>query len=144
MSTDPTRRPTMATDDDVTAAWERLNVHECPPSSSFRACPTCADLALVRADWDRLRTALAAEEEVSWAKAQEADTLRARVAALEAGGRAVLQLINESRGVAGLHRNGDVATWDELRTGGRYEEWLVDFDAALLPTPPRCHKEEHP
>jgi hypothetical protein len=130
----------MTTDDDVTAAWKRLAFWASEPVYAEQI----ADLALVRADWDRLRTALAAEEEVSWAKAQEADTLRARVAALEAGGRAVLQLINESRGVAGLHRNGDVATWDELRTGGRYEEWLVDFDAALLPTPPRCHKEEHP
>lgn len=42
-------------------------------------------------------------------------------------------LMRESRGVAGLHLNGDLATWDELRTGGRFEEWLIDFDAALTP-----------
>ena len=44
---------------------------------------------------------------------------------------AVELLMRESDGVAGLHLNGDVATWDELRTGGPFEEWLIDFDAAL-------------
>lgn len=44
---------------------------------------------------------------------------------------AVGQLIDESRGVDGLHLNGDIATWEELRTGGRFEEWLLVFDAAL-------------
>ncbi len=40
-------------------------------------------------------------------------------------------LINESHGVTGLHLNGDVALWGDLRTGGQFEEWLMDFDAAL-------------
>ena len=44
---------------------------------------------------------------------------------------AVEQLIAESRGVTGLHLNGDVAPWDELRTGGRFEYWLFAFDDAL-------------
>lgn len=44
---------------------------------------------------------------------------------------AIAQLISESYGVAGLHRNGDVAPWEELRTGGRFEDWLLDFDNAL-------------
>lgn len=44
---------------------------------------------------------------------------------------AVASLIHNSKGVAGLHLNGDVATWDELRTGGRFEEWLYEFDDAL-------------
>lgn len=30
-------------------------------------------------------------------------------------------LIGESRGVYGLHLNGDVAPWDELEPGGRFE-----------------------
>ena len=30
-------------------------------------------------------------------------------------------LVGESDGVSGLHRNGDVATWDELLPGGRFE-----------------------
>lgn len=30
-------------------------------------------------------------------------------------------LVSESHGVAGLHRNGDVATWDEILPGGRFE-----------------------
>lgn len=44
---------------------------------------------------------------------------------------AVIDLINESHGVAGLHMNGDVAPWDELRTGGRFEDWLRDFDIVV-------------
>ena len=30
-------------------------------------------------------------------------------------------LVSESHGVVGLHRNGDVATWDEILPGGRFE-----------------------
>lgn len=44
---------------------------------------------------------------------------------------AVVSLIHDSQGVAGLHLNGDVAPWSELRTGGRFEEWLYEFDDAL-------------
>ena len=33
-------------------------------------------------------------------------------------------LARESDGVAGLHRNGDVAPWDEVLPGGEYEDWL--------------------
>ena len=43
----------------------------------------------------------------------------------------VKNLIKESSGVSGLHLNGDIASWDELRTGGRFEEWLLDFDKSL-------------
>ena len=47
------------------------------------------------------------------------------------GLRAVAALMDESHGIFGLHLNGDPSPWSELRTGGRFEEWLVDFDAAL-------------
>jgi hypothetical protein len=47
------------------------------------------------------------------------------------GLKAVEALIDESRGVAGLHLNGDLAPWKDLRTGGRLEDWLVAFDDAL-------------
>ena len=55
----------------------------------------------------------------------------ARLAGAREGLSAVEDLINESTGVYGLHRNGDGAPWEELRTGGRFEEWLVKFDAAI-------------
>ena len=55
----------------------------------------------------------------------------ARIAQLEAAVTAVAQLIDESNGVDGLHLNGDVASWDSLLEGGRYEEWLIDFSEAL-------------
>lgn len=52
-------------------------------------------------------------------------------ATLQAGLRAVETLINESYGVEGFHLNGDIAQWDEIRTGGFSEGCLLDFDAAL-------------
>ena len=38
--------------------------------------------------------------------------------------KALDDLMDDSRGVGGLHLNGDIATWDELCAGGRFEEWL--------------------
>ena len=43
---------------------------------------------------------------------------------------AVSELIRNSEGVAGLHKNGDIAPWDELLSGGHFEGWLEDFDSA--------------
>lgn len=39
----------------------------------------------------------------------------------------MLGLQQSSDGVSGLHLNGDLATWDELMEGGRFEEWLLPF-----------------
>jgi len=58
-------------------------------------------------------------------------TLEERKRKLAAGIKAVAALIDNSAGVDGLHLNGDLATWGELRTGGRFEEWLREFDEAL-------------
>lgn len=45
-----------------------------------------------------------------------------------------------SLGVAGLHQNGDVATWRELLEGGEYSHWLgdslADLRIALAAEPP--------
>lgn len=41
-------------------------------------------------------------------------------------------LMANSHGVAGLHLNGDIASWGELTEGGRFEEWLL----ALSEQPP--------
>ena len=54
----------------------------------------------------------------------------------------VAALIAESNGVNGLHLNGNVATWGELRTGGKREQWLFDFDLALEELSKRIGKEE--
>ena len=50
---------------------------------------------------------------------------------LKAGIDAVSDLISESQGISGLHLNGDIAPWNDLLQGGRYEEWLIDFSEAL-------------
>lgn len=39
------------------------------------------------------------------------------------------ELMSESAGVAGLHRNGDLAPWDSLIEGGDFDEWLSSFNA---------------
>ncbi len=61
----------------------------------------------------------------------ELDAVTAERDALRIAHDAVLALINDSRGVVGLHLNGDEAPWEELRTGGRFDEWLSPFDDAL-------------
>jgi len=76
--------------------------------------------------------------------------LHQKIDSAEAGLEAVASLINESHGVLGLHLNGDLAPWSELRTGGEFEEWLIAFDDALNaarssnPTlhPPGCSAAE--
>ena len=60
-----------------------------------------------------------------------ARTLERELAFAREGLNAVSALIDESQGVGGLHMNGDFAPWSELRTGGRFETWLAQFDASL-------------
>lgn len=38
-------------------------------------------------------------------------------------------LIGNSEGVAGLHKNGDLAPWHSLTEGGAFETWLMSLDA---------------
>lgn len=78
---------------------------------------TPADVAAKDAEIAKLKTEIAA--------------LTKRTATYEAGIRAVVVLIDESHGVDGLHKNGDIATWSELRAGGNFESWLSAFDAAV-------------
>ena len=61
---------------------------------------------------------------------RELARVQAVVEAARKGLTAVRGLINDSRGVVGLHLNGDEAPWDELLAGGQYESWLFDFSAA--------------
>lgn len=56
--------------------------------------------------------------------------------------RALIKVIDDltenSVGVAGLHKNGDIAPWSDLLSGGRYSAWAgEDMDAAqaFLDTP---------
>ena len=49
---------------------------------------------------------------------------------IKRGIESVRGLIDDSKGVVGLHLNGDVAEWSELEEGGRFEEWLSLFNSA--------------
>lgn len=62
---------------------------------------------------------------------EEVKRLRRQNETYQKGLLAVQQLINESGGVCRLHLNGDDAPWSELLAGGRFEDWLVDFSAAV-------------
>lgn len=44
------------------------------------------------------------------------------------GVKDIEDLISDSSGVYGLHLNGDGAEWDSLLSGGRFEEWLYNWD----------------
>jgi len=56
--------------------------------------------------------------------------LRKENAILEKGIVALRELIDESRGVVGLHLNGEDASWESLQRGGMFEDWLIMFNAA--------------
>lgn len=62
--------------------------------------------------------------------AAEGDLLGEALAALKELVNDLTGLISESDGVAGLHKNGDLATWDELTNGGRFEEWIASLETA--------------
>ena len=66
----------------------------------------------------------------SWNTRATDPLLKEMAEALEKAIRSVSELIGYSRGVDGLHLNGNVATWESLRTGGVFEEWLLEFDEA--------------
>jgi hypothetical protein len=61
----------------------------------------------------------------------ELEALREEVKRLRAGLAAVESLILDSDGVYGLHLNGDPSPWGELRSGGKFEDWLYEFDRAI-------------
>lgn len=72
---------------------------------------TDGDLSAPSPEWaERIVTAVNCHDEL----------VEASRAALEA----IDDLIDESDGVYGLHRNGDVSPWDEINSGGRFGEWL--------------------
>jgi hypothetical protein len=42
----------------------------------------------------------------------------------------IKHLMAESKGVYGLHLNGEPAPWSEIDDGGAFEGWLFKFNAA--------------
>ena len=62
---------------------------------------------------------------------KEIEDLTAENSKLREGISAIAALIRSSDGVVGLHKNGDVAGWDELMKGGEFEDWLAPLDAAI-------------
>ena len=68
------------------------------------------------------------------------DEANAMLLVLVVGLESVQQLMDASYGVAGLHLNGDIAPWSELREGGRFEDRLIDFDLAISATSETAEK----
>ena len=78
------------------------------------------------------------------------DAAEAREAGLRAALAGVLRsfddLVAESYGVTGLHRNGDVAPWNELLEGGHFEEWTepqFSIARAALNNAPAAKEADH-
>lgn len=42
----------------------------------------------------------------------------------------ISDLATSSDGVCGLHQNGEIAGWQSLFSGGRFEEWLMSINDA--------------
>jgi hypothetical protein len=66
----------------------------------------------------------------AWACPECLRELREENKILKTGIKAVRDLMDSSQGVAGLHLNGDVAPWEEISEGGRFEEHLLAFNEA--------------
>jgi hypothetical protein len=66
----------------------------------------------------------------AWACPECLRELREENKILKTGIKAVRDLMDSSEGVAGLHLNGDVAPWEEISEGGRFEEHLLAFNEA--------------
>ena len=58
-----------------------------------------------------------------------------KITTLSAGIKSVRGLMNESQGVAGLHLNGTIATWEDLGEKGRSWEWIFAFHEAEREVP---------
>jgi len=70
-------------------------------------------------------------DEISNDLVDQTQKLKDENARLKAGINSVAELIDDSLGIAGLNFNGDIVEWSEIREGGQFEEWLIDFDTAL-------------
>lgn len=62
------------------------------------------------------------EPQMVKALVEERDALAAHIDDVH---RSINDLIGESEGVAGLHKNGDIASWGDLLEGGHFEGWLL-------------------
>lgn len=69
-----------------------------------------------------------AERDALIARAEKAE---AKLASAQKGLQSVVGLIMHTKGVVGLHMNGDIAPWEDLLPGGGLGDWLRDFDQAL-------------
>ena len=98
------------------------------------------ELTLHREDNGQYSTSEAQQDDVSGVYVQKEhltdlqkknDELRAKVVKYESVLNSVIDLIDSSTGVAGLHQNGEVAEWDSILAGGNFEEWLIDLSEAI-------------
>jgi|GEM_PF-5829057 len=107
---------------DYAKTCERLNGENRNLKEEVKTCRGVIEF------WEDQSASFEAQLESS---SKENSALSEKVERLEKGISAVESLINDSHGVYGLHLNGDLAPWASLRTGGQFEEWLLDFDEAL-------------
>jgi chromosome segregation ATPase len=93
-----------------------------------------AEIAELRAKLERTENDRHHCREITKDTVQQIRELHRTKERLTAGIKAVATLIFESTGVAGLHLNDEIAPWTDLQTGGKYQEYLKDFDDALAAT----------
>jgi hypothetical protein len=97
-----------------------------------------AKLLELQAKLDHLSREYVAERASHTDTRRELESVKLANAEMRDALERVVHLINESTGVVGFHANGDVAPWEELKWGGRYE-MLPDFDAALSTSAGKGH-----
>lgn len=120
------------------AGSELVNLYATPPvprdvlMAALGACRAeCAKHYLGDADDSQIDLAAIADRYAS--KVQPELVNKQLLASLKRVTEEIQDLMSESEGVAGFHRNGDIATWGELEAGGRFERLsgLPDALAAI-------------
>lgn len=101
------------------------------------------ELTLYREDNGQYSTSESQQDDVSGVYVQKEHLTEAQEenAKLKSALNSVIDLIDNSTGVAGLHQNGEVAEWDSILSGGHFEEWLIDLSEAININPANRIKE---
>ena len=81
-------------------------------------------IAELEAELEDKKALINPDHQAALAKAEKAEAENTK---LQAKNTQVCDLISESQGIAGLHLNGDIATWEELMHSFDFHTWLDTY-----------------
>lgn len=125
--------PSVKTDEPAThtpGPWEVLRIEDVlaimPDPITGRPDTFLGIATIQEHDGERSSRRVEANARLIASAPQLLEALDRALAALQRLHTDVEALMADSEGVAGLHHNGDVATWDDLAEGGPFSDWMGD------------------